>query len=290
MGWTKILNTGDAVTELTGTAYRTLLVDSTGAVAELAHGTANKVLTSGGASADPTWEDPSAGATLDGIGDVAEITEAQGQIIYRAAAAWDALDPGTDGYFLKAQGAAADPVWAAASVAALNDVGDVTISAVAEGELIKMNGASTWINQTLAEAGILADTADIINNTHIDWGATGDEVDADDVPESATRFWAGETGADVTADNAPKAHLLGAHTTDTLANLNAKITDVDVDADSATRVPTDDSVGAAQVDDTAIDIAFANIILTPASTNASTTEGAIFYDSDDDHLYVYVSA
>jgi len=32
-------------------------------------------------------------------------------------------------------------------------------------------------------------------------------------------------GADVTGDNTPKAHLLGAHTTDTLANLNSIVTD-----------------------------------------------------------------
>ena len=41
---------------------------------------------------------------------------------------------------------------------ALNDVGDVTISAVASGEVLKWNG-SAWINNTLAEAGI-APTAD----------------------------------------------------------------------------------------------------------------------------------
>ncbi|GAH04031.1 unnamed protein product, partial [marine sediment metagenome] len=211
------------------------VVDSAGDVTELAHGTANKVLTSGGASADPTWEDASAGATLGGIG-------------------------------------------------------DVTISAVAEGELIKRNGASTWINQTLAEAGILADTADIVKETHIDWGSGASQIDADDVPDSATRFWASETGADVTADNTPKAHLLGAHTTDTLANLNAIVTDATLDDSSATRTPGANSVGNSQIDNTAIDIAFANIILTPASTNASETEGAIFYDSDENHLYVYVTA
>lgn len=61
-GWTKILNTGDAVTELTGTAYRLLLIDSAGDVTELAHGTASQVLTSGGATADPTWENAAAGA------------------------------------------------------------------------------------------------------------------------------------------------------------------------------------------------------------------------------------
>jgi len=166
MAWTKILLSGDAATELTGTAYRTLFVDSAGAIAELVHGTSGKFLKSQGASADPMWDDPSV-ATLDVIGDVAAITEAQGQVLFRSATAWDALDAGTSGYFLKTMGAAADPVWAAVSV-----------------------------------------------------------------PE--------------------------------------------------------DSIGATEINDAATDIAFAQIVLTPAATGTGTTEGTLFYDSDDDHLYVYV--
>lgn len=42
-----------------------------------------------------------------------------------------------------------------ASVAELNDIGDVTITTVASGELLKWNG-SAWINNTLAEAGVAA--------------------------------------------------------------------------------------------------------------------------------------
>ncbi len=40
------------------------------------------------------------------------ISNTQGSILYRDASAWVALAPGTNGYFLKTQGAAADPVWA----------------------------------------------------------------------------------------------------------------------------------------------------------------------------------
>ena len=187
MAWTKILLAGDAVTELTGTAYRTLLVNSAGAVAELAHGTSTYVLTSGGASADPTWAAPSAGE--------------------------HALDAGQS---------------------------DVTITTPANDEVLSYE-TGVWINKTAAEAGL---------------AATG--------------------------------HLLGDHTTDSLANLNAIITDGSIDLDSATRVPTNSSVGAAQVDAAATDIAFAQVILTPAVTGTGTTEGTVFYDSDDDHLYVYV--
>lgn len=49
-----------------------------------------------------------------------------------------------------------------------------------------------------------------------------------------------------------------------------------------------DSVGAAAIDDVATDIAFNQLILTPKATGDGTTEGTVFYDSDDDHLYVYV--
>lgn len=47
----------------------------------------------------------------------------------------------------------------------------------------------------------------------------------------------GFTKAEV-QDHAPKAHLLGAHTEDTLANLNAKISDADLDAAGTARPPT----------------------------------------------------
>lgn len=50
----------------------------------------------------------------------------------------------------------------------------------------------------------------------------------------------------------------------------------------------DDAIGAAEIDGTATNIAFAQIILTPTASGAGTTEGSLFYDSDDDHLYVYV--
>lgn len=47
------------------------------------------------------------------------------------------------------------------------------------------------------------------------------------------------------------------------------------------------AVAASEIDETATNIAFAQIILTPASAGTGTAEGTLFYDSDDDHLYVY---
>jgi len=157
MAWTKLLMTGDAATELTGTAYRLLYTDSTGAVSELVHGTSTYVLTSNGASADPTWQAAAGGA--------------------------HALDAGQT---------------------------DVTITSPTDHEVLAYNSGS-WINETAAEAGLM------------------------------------------------------------------------------TNPLTSNCVGATAIDETATDIAFAQIILTPAATGTGTTEGTMFYDSDDDHVYVYVA-
>lgn len=160
-GFVKVLNTGDVATELTGTAYRTLIIDSTGAVVEVAHGVANKVWTSGGASADPTWEDAAAGA--------------------------HALDAGQS---------------------------DVTITTPADDEVLSYE-AGTWINKTAAEAGLAVTS----HGTHL----------------------------------------------------------------------TEDSVGATEIDDTATDIAFDQIVLTGKVDGSGTTPGTVYFDSDDSHLYVYVA-
>ena len=157
MAWKKLLAEGDPATDLTGTAYRLLIIDGSGDVVELAHGTATQVLTSGGASANPTWEDAAGGS--------------------------HALDAGQT---------------------------DVTITTPANDEVLSYE-SGTWINKTAAEAGLMTD------------------------PISA------------------------------------------------------DSVGATQIDSSDTGITFAQIVLTPAASGTGTTEGTLFYDSDDDHLYVYVA-
>ena len=161
MAWKKLLADGDPITDLTGTAYRLLLVDSAGDVTELAHGAANKVLTSNGASADPTWEDAAAGTHALGAGQT-----------------------------------------------------DVTITTPADDEVLSYE-AGTWINKTAAEAGLAAASHGV--------------------------------------------HL------------------------------TEDSVGATEIDDTATNIQFKQIILEPVTAGTGTTEGTMIFDSDDKHPYVYVS-
>jgi hypothetical protein len=61
----------DGASDHTATAYRTFYSDSAGDVQQLSHGTSGQVLTSNGASADPSWQDaagggvPYTGATAD---------------------------------------------------------------------------------------------------------------------------------------------------------------------------------------------------------------------------------
>jgi hypothetical protein len=55
-----------------------------------------------------------------------EGTPAQGDIIYRGASAWSRLAAGTNGQFLKTQGAGADPQWASAGGLTLLNSGSVS--------------------------------------------------------------------------------------------------------------------------------------------------------------------
>ena len=50
------------------------------------------------------------------------ITSTRGSILFRGASGWQALAPGTAGYFLKTNGAGADPEWAAAGGGAVTPV------------------------------------------------------------------------------------------------------------------------------------------------------------------------
>ena len=279
-GWEKLLKAGDAATDLTGTAYRMLLVDSAGDVIELAHGAANKVLTSQGASADPTWEDAPGPATLDAIGDVAAITEARGQIIFRDATSWNALDPGTTDYFLQTKGAGADPVWTAA--AALSDTAPNTIEP-----------------DDSASAGV-AGTASRYDHEHaIVCAAAGNiSVDATAAEGSATSFARSDHVHGMTCATPTSVGTSCAEGSGTDFVRSDHVHDLGADCiDSGDLIADDvvdsehiaaDAIQAEHIDDTATDIAFNQLILTPKSTGTGTTEGTLFYDSDDDHLYVYV--
>ena len=67
-------------------------------------------LTDGGAT---TLHSHSFSGALDDLSDVVITSNAQGDILYHNGSNWVNLGPGSSGYFLKTQGAAANPVWAA---------------------------------------------------------------------------------------------------------------------------------------------------------------------------------
>ena len=113
-----------------------------------------------------------------------------------------------------------DQTWATptASVASLASVGDVTITAIASGEVLKWNG-SAWINNTLAEAGIAAashthsttDITDLSSYTGLD-ARYYTETEADNLLSAKLSLSGGTlTGALVTA----AAGIELGHATDT---------------------------------------------------------------------------
>jgi hypothetical protein len=117
------------------TAHAVLLGEGTSAVAFATIGTANRVLADNGSGADPSF------TTITALLDAA-FGSAQGDILYRNASAWVVLAPGTSGYLLQTQGAAANPQWAAASAAAADSV---TTSVAAAGS--NQSGATALTTQ-----------------------------------------------------------------------------------------------------------------------------------------------
>jgi len=72
---------------------------------ELQEGSGISISPSGNLSDTPTIA-----AEVQAILD--QITNVHGSVLFRGAAGWEALAPGTNGYFLKTNGAGADPEWA----------------------------------------------------------------------------------------------------------------------------------------------------------------------------------
>ena len=69
------------------------------------------------------------------------IGSTQGSVLYRGASAWAALSPGTSGYFLKTQGAAANPTWT-----------DITTTIPAAGALGSLAWCSSDNNITFGQS------------------------------------------------------------------------------------------------------------------------------------------
>lgn len=114
-------------------AQGTIIYRGAAAYAALGPGSTGQVLTTGGASANPSWASGAGGAAiidhylianLSGSTAVAtgnslsaildyNVSSAQGTLLYRSGAGWVSLAPGTAGQVLTTGGAAANPAWAA---------------------------------------------------------------------------------------------------------------------------------------------------------------------------------
>ena len=131
--------------------------------------------------------------------DLADLSLSQGDILYYDGTNLTRLPAGTSGQYLKTQGAGANPVWAdvTATVNALNDIGDVTISSPADNEVLAYDsGTGEWINQTPAEAGLAeashTHSASDITSGQIGaaYGGTGiDSSAASGIPKVSSGTW-----------------------------------------------------------------------------------------------------
>lgn len=94
------------------------------------------------------------------------LSPAQGDVLYRGSLGWEVLSPGTSGHFLKTNGSAANPSWAAATSAApldltLSDAGTTTVPTVLTVGHNSSGTPSTGFGSTLmfnAETSLTADT------------------------------------------------------------------------------------------------------------------------------------
>jgi hypothetical protein len=113
-------NGGTGATTLTN--HGVLLGQATSAIVATTAGTTDYPLVSNGASADPAFEQLSLTAGVQGVLPIANggtnngsLDVTQGNVYYGDGSKLVALTPGTSGYVLTTQGAAANPIWAAAS-------------------------------------------------------------------------------------------------------------------------------------------------------------------------------
>lgn len=146
-----------------GTTQGAVLYRSASAWVLLTPGTSGQVLTTGGASANPAWQDaPISGSstpnlrivsnisgasavptgnTLTNILD-AIISSARGTLLYRTNSGWTGLAPGTSGQVLQTGGGGGDPSWIT------NGGGSLAISSPAARDILVYNSSSGKFENT----------------------------------------------------------------------------------------------------------------------------------------------
>ena len=119
-------------------------------------------------------------------------------------------------------------------VNAVSDIGDVTISSIASGELLKWNG-SAWVNQTLAETGVAA-------ASHTQAASTITDFDTEVANNSAV---AANTAKVSLTDNSVTLAKMAAGTDGNLISYDTNGDPVAVATGTATHILTSNGAGAA---------------------------------------------
>lgn len=163
-----------------GTGITVALGAGTISVGLSAISTLNLLANLTGGSAAPTPH------TLSAIIDAC-IGSAQGDILYRSATAWSVLAPGTSGFFLQTQGAAANPQWSAIPLTSAHifvgngsniatDVamsGDATIANTGAVTVGSIGGKAVVLGGAFTMSGAFTFTGTLTGNTTVTFPTSG---------------------------------------------------------------------------------------------------------------------
>lgn len=118
------------------------------------------------------------------VSDLTITSEAQGDILYFNGSNWVRLGAGTSGHYLKTQGAAANPVWAAVSAAANPEIHSHKIAlaydSIVSGTFNESINASWWGNfrfYSTAQNAEISYKVYLKAGTYTCWVLTGDDTD-----------------------------------------------------------------------------------------------------------------
>ena len=130
-----------SVLDVVGSTRGTVLYRGVSSWSPLLPGSANDILSSGGAGADPSWQ--SISATLDTASG-----STQGSILYRDSSTWTELPPGTSGQVLRTNGVSANPSWA--TIAGSGTVTQINTGTGLTGGPITISGTISIANTGVA--------------------------------------------------------------------------------------------------------------------------------------------